>query len=92
MRRKLALWERFRITSIERYKRSYARLSIAFDKYSGESQVKTISMDNAEAIQKENGVAETNEGAAIVDFKNQGGPKTGKDSSQKQEWHDKLPS
>lgn len=74
-REKLALWERFRTMSIERYKLNYARLNIVFDEYSGESQVKTTSMDNAEAILKETHVAETNEGATIIDFKKQGAPK-----------------
>jgi arginyl-tRNA synthetase len=75
---KLALWERFRTMSIERYKRSYARLNIVFDEYSGESQVKTTSMDNAEAILMNRGTAETNEGATIIDFKKHSAPKLDK--------------
>jgi arginyl-tRNA synthetase len=75
---KLALWERFRTMSIERYKRSYARLNIVFDEYSGESQVKTASMNTAEAILKDKGIAETNEGATIIDFKKYGAPKLDK--------------
>jgi arginyl-tRNA synthetase len=75
---KLALWERFRNMSIERYKLSYARLNIVFDEYSGESQIKTSSMDNAEAILKDKGIAETNEGATIVDFEKHGSTKLGK--------------
>jgi arginyl-tRNA synthetase len=65
---KLALWERFRTMSIERHKLSFARLKIVFDDYSGESQVKTSSMSDAEAILKDIGVAETGDGAPFVDF------------------------
>ncbi len=72
---KLALWEHFRTMSIERYKLSYARLNIVFDEYSGESQVKSSSMNNAEATLKDKGVAEINEGATIVNFKKHGAPK-----------------
>jgi arginyl-tRNA synthetase len=36
----IQLWKRFRDVSIERYISTYARLNIAFDEYSGESQVK----------------------------------------------------
>jgi arginyl-tRNA synthetase len=71
---KLALWERFRTMSIERYKLSYARLNIVFDEYSGESQVKQSSMGNAESILKDKGIAETNEGAIMVNFKKHGAP------------------
>ncbi|KAJ2498467.1 arginyl-tRNA synthetase [Coemansia sp. RSA 1972] len=35
----LALWQRFRTLSIEKYKQIYARLGVHFDVYSGESQV-----------------------------------------------------
>jgi arginyl-tRNA synthetase len=35
----LANWRRWRDLSIEKYKEEYARLNIAFDVYSGESQV-----------------------------------------------------
>lgn len=71
---KLVLWERFRTMSIERYKLSYARLNIVFNEYSGESQVKQSSMDNAESILKDKGIAETNEGAIMVNFKKHGAP------------------
>jgi arginyl-tRNA synthetase len=72
---KLALWERFRTMSIERYKLSYARLNIVFNEYSGESQVKQSSIDNAEIILKDKGIAETNDGAIMVNFKKHGAPK-----------------
>ncbi|KAF2813941.1 arginyl-tRNA synthetase [Mytilinidion resinicola] len=36
----IELWKRFRELSIERYKKSYARLNIHFDTYAGESLVK----------------------------------------------------
>ena len=75
---KIALWERFRNLSIERYKLSYARLNIVFDEYSGESTVRTSSMDDAEAILKDQGIAETNDGATVIDFEKHGAPKLGK--------------
>jgi arginyl-tRNA synthetase len=68
----LKLWKRFRDLSIEKYKETYARLNIQFDDYSGESQVKQETMQKAEAILKEKGVTEQEEGATIIDFKKRG--------------------
>ena len=65
----LGLWRRFRNTSIERYKATYARLNIFFDEYSGESQVEARRMEEAEKLLKEKGIAEISDGALIVDFK-----------------------
>jgi arginyl-tRNA synthetase len=64
----LATWEKFRNLSIERYKQTYARLNIHYDDYSGESQVKDESMEEAARIMKEKGVSEESDGAVIVDL------------------------
>jgi arginyl-tRNA synthetase len=64
----LAIWKRFRALSIERYKRTYARLNISFDHYSGESQVSPESMQASAKTLKEAGVSEESEGAVIVDL------------------------
>ncbi|KAF2438472.1 arginyl-tRNA synthetase [Karstenula rhodostoma CBS 690.94] len=64
----LGIWRRFRDLSIEKYKKTYARLNIRYDDYSGESQVKDESMDNAAKIMEEKKVSENSEGAIIVDL------------------------
>lgn len=64
----LALWERFRGLSIERYKQTYARLNISFDSYSGESQVSEEAMENAAKAMAEKGILEDSQGAVIIDF------------------------
>lgn len=64
----LGVWKRFRDLSIERYKRTYDRLNIRYDEYSGESQIKDESMDEASRIMEEKGVSENSEGAIIVDL------------------------
>ena len=66
------LWREFRSISIEKYKKSYARLNIVFDEYAGESQVRSESMISAEKILKEKGISEFDEGATIIDFKKYG--------------------
>ncbi|OAG02980.1 arginyl-tRNA synthetase [Paraphaeosphaeria sporulosa] len=64
----LGIWKRFRDLSIEKYKRTYARLNIRYDDYSGESQVKDESMDHAAKVMEEMKVSENSEGAIIVDL------------------------
>lgn len=64
----LALWKRFRDFSIEKYKKTYARLNIHFDEYSGESKVSEDEMQAAATKLKELGVAEEDKGALLVDF------------------------
>ncbi|KAI4145266.1 MAG: hypothetical protein LQ341_002434 [Variospora aurantia] len=64
----LALWKRFRDLSIERYKRTYSRLNIRYDEYSGESQVEMERMERAAQQLAKSGVSETSEGAVIVDL------------------------
>ncbi|KAL8692898.1 MAG: hypothetical protein Q9218_002156 [Villophora microphyllina] len=64
----LTIWGRFRDLSIERYKKTYARLNIEYDYYSGESQVEMERMDRAAKQLEESGVSENSAGAVIVDL------------------------
>jgi len=64
----IAQWARFRELSITRYQKTYARLNIHFDDYSGESQVKQERMDESAQKMADMGVSEESEGAVIVDF------------------------
>ena len=64
----LGTWKRFRDLSIEKYKQTYARLNIRYDEYSGESQIKEESMEQAAKIMWEKKVCEDSEGAVIVDL------------------------
>ncbi|EXJ54475.1 arginyl-tRNA synthetase [Cladophialophora yegresii CBS 114405] len=74
----LALWQQFRDLSIKKYQKTYARLNIAFDVYSGESQVKqeTIKqvLDNLMAKK----IAEESDGAILIDFAKHGAKKLNK--------------
>lgn len=64
----LGVWKRFRDLSIDKYQKTYARLNIAYDEYSGESQIKNESMDAAARLMAEKKVSESSEGAVIVDL------------------------
>ncbi|KAI9846428.1 MAG: hypothetical protein M1837_004019 [Sclerophora amabilis] len=64
----LAIWRRFRDLSIDRYKQTYARLNIKYDIYSGESQIKSESMEAAMKTLWEKGLNEESKGAVIVDL------------------------
>ncbi len=64
----LATWTRFRDLSIERYSRTYARLNIHYDIYSGESQVEMSRMERAVEQLKASGLSENSKGAVIVDL------------------------
>ncbi|KAL8949596.1 MAG: hypothetical protein Q9222_004311 [Ikaeria aurantiellina] len=64
----LATWKRFRDLSIERYKKTYSRLNIHYDHYSGESQVEMERMDRAAQQLERSGVSEVSEGAVVVDL------------------------
>ncbi|KAL8868202.1 MAG: hypothetical protein Q9174_005144 [Haloplaca sp. 1 TL-2023] len=64
----LSIWRRFRDLSIDRYKKTYARLNIHYDHYSGESQVEAERMDNAAKQLETSGVSEMSAGAVIVDL------------------------
>ncbi|GAM91027.1 hypothetical protein ANO11243_090740 [Dothideomycetidae sp. 11243] len=61
-------WKRFRDLSIVKYKQTYGRLNIAFDDYSGESQVKEESMEAAAKTMAEQKVSEESQGAIVVDL------------------------
>lgn len=73
----IALWKRFRDVSIERYISTYARLNIKFDVYSGESTVKSSTVEKAESLLKEKGVYTEDNGTWIIDFKKHGAPHLG---------------
>ncbi|KAK3070110.1 arginyl-tRNA synthetase [Teratosphaeriaceae sp. CCFEE 6253] len=74
----LKYWQKFRDLSIEAYKHMYARLSIAFDDYSGESTVELKDMDKAADVLQQQGISEDSKGAVIVDLAKHGAPKLGK--------------
>ena len=63
-----ALWKRFRDLSIDRYEKTYARLNIHYDVYSGESQVEMWRMDRAVDELEKSGLSENSKGAIIVDL------------------------
>ena len=63
-----ALWKRFRDLSIARYEKTYARLNIHFDVYSGESQVEMWRMERAVEQLRTSGLSEDSKGAVIVDL------------------------
>ncbi|KAI0127837.1 arginyl-tRNA synthetase [Xylariales sp. AK1849] len=68
----LGLWKRFRDVSIDYYTKTYARLNVVFDEYSGESQVNPESITEVESLLKEKGIYEESEGSWIIDFKKHG--------------------
>lgn len=74
----LALWNQFRVMSIKKYKKTYERLNIHFDEYSGESQVerKTIQMVSKELVEKKISQQEP-DGSIIINFANHGAKKLG---------------
>jgi arginyl-tRNA synthetase len=74
----IALWTRFRDMSIEKYKKTYQRLNIEFDVFSGESQVKQSDMNNVLATLREKGIAEQDQGATLIDFAKHGAKKLNK--------------
>ncbi|KAF9559060.1 hypothetical protein EC968_006757 [Mortierella alpina] len=63
----LKIWSRFRDLSIVKYKDIYARLNIAFDVYSGESQV-TDGMERALKLLHEKNLLTESDGALIIDL------------------------
>ncbi|KAK8185212.1 arginyl-tRNA synthetase [Phyllosticta capitalensis] len=64
----MKFWEWCREVSIEALKKSYRRLNIEYDVYSGESMVKNESMEAAAKQLEETGTSENSEGAVIVDL------------------------
>lgn len=74
----LALWQQFRDLSIKKYQKTYARLNIDFDVYSGESQVKAETMKAVLDNLKAQKIAEESEGAILIDFSKHGAKKLNK--------------
>ncbi|KAI0532330.1 arginyl-tRNA synthetase [Xylaria digitata] len=68
----LQLWQRFRSLSIKKYQETYGQLNIHFDAYSGESQVKRETMENAEMVLRDQGVTGFKDGAWLVDSSKHG--------------------
>lgn len=68
----LALWERFRNISIERYIPTYRRLNIDFDEYSGESQVQASTVEFVERELRQRNVYEQDKGSWKIDFAQRG--------------------
>lgn len=64
----LKQWKIFRDLSIKRYKETYSRLNIAFDKYSGESQVSEDAMAKIAVEMEEKNISRIDNGATLVDF------------------------
>jgi len=65
----LALWKRLRNVSIKHCIKLYARLSVSFDEYSGESEVSPETMTEVEDMLKSKGISEESDGSWIVGFK-----------------------
>ncbi|CAE6465152.1 unnamed protein product [Rhizoctonia solani] len=61
-------WRRWRDLSIEKYKEEYARLNIAFDVYSGESQVGADTLKTSLDRLKEMGLVSESKGAQVIDL------------------------
>lgn len=64
----LTHWRKWRELSIERYKTEYERLNVAFDIYSGESQVGKESQDSCLKRLEDMGLVSDSNGAKIVDL------------------------
>lgn len=64
----LKIWQRFRDLSIGKYINTYARLNIAYDVYSGESQVSLERMQKAMKIFKEKNLTHEDRGAILIDL------------------------
>lgn len=74
----LALWQRFRDLSVQKYEETYKRLNIEFDEYAGESTVSPESIKVVAEELAEKKISEDSEGAVIVDFEKHGAKKLGK--------------
>lgn len=74
----IELWNRFRDMSIDKYKKTYERLNISFDVFSGESQVGKEMMDKVLSDLKAKGIAEEDQGATLIDFSKHGAKKLNK--------------
>ena len=67
----LALWQKFRDLSIEKYKQIYARLNVEFDVYSGESQYSLNQMRSVLDELSALGLLKPDQGALMVDLTEQ---------------------
>lgn len=65
----IAFWKRVRDVSIENYTKFYTQLNVAFDEYSGESQVDPKAMTEVEDLLKAKGLVEESGGAWTIDLK-----------------------
>ncbi|KIX03923.1 arginine-tRNA ligase [Rhinocladiella mackenziei CBS 650.93] len=74
----LSLWRKFRDMSIQKYQKTYARLNIEFDVYSGESQVKAENIKKVLDSLMAQKIAEESEGAILIDFSKHGAKKLNK--------------
>ncbi|KAI1609961.1 arginyl-tRNA synthetase [Exophiala viscosa] len=74
----LALWQKFRDMSIGKYQKTYARLNIEFDVYSGESQVKAENIKKVLDNLVAKNIAEESDGALLIDFSKFGAKKLNK--------------
>ena len=72
----LKYWQKFRDLSIEAYKHMFARLNIAFDDYSGESQVLPEDMEKVAEVLAKKDISKDSKGAVIVDLEKYGMGKT----------------
>lgn len=79
----LAIYERFRDLSIEKYINTYARLNIKYDVYSGESKVSNEIMKEVSQMLKDKDMITEDKGALLIDFKKLGQKKLGKVLVQK---------
>ncbi|KAM0441055.1 hypothetical protein ACHAPT_000360 [Fusarium lateritium] len=64
----IKVWQQFRDATVKDYTDSYARLGVAFDEYSGESQATTESVTEVEKALKDNGIYEEHDGSWMIDF------------------------
>lgn len=64
----LALWQRFRDTSISKYTEQYSRLNISFDEYSGESAVSPETIAEVESSLKDKELYEESDDAWVINF------------------------
>ncbi|KAK5946027.1 arginyl-tRNA synthetase [Knufia obscura] len=74
----MKLWKQFRDLSIDKYKKTYARLNIEFDVYAGESLVSPEKIDEVLKTLKEKNISEESEGAVLIDFAKHGAKKLNK--------------
>ena len=64
----MAVWKRFRHFSIERYVDTYKRLNVTYDVYSGESEVRAGSIEEANRILEERKLVVEDKGALLINL------------------------